>query len=152
MLCTFKVNCKLLLALSVLIFSNGCESEDDPSIEDYWELEQLVINNADTTAFVRNDSNCFGYVHFYVREETGERVITHVPYYNAATFNCMERGYYFQSGKILKMDYLSNPPNIGPYLSSEEVTWTVLELSQNRLRLETNYQNAPCYLTFKRRQ
>jgi len=140
----------LLLAL-ILVLHSGCDS-NEPEVEGYWELEKLVIDNIDTTESVKSDTNCYGYTYFYIREETKEHVMVNIQFYNVAGFNCMDRGYYFHIGKILRLDYLGFPKNVGPYLSGDEVEWTVLELSQERLHLETTYQGMLCYLTFKRKQ
>lgn len=112
-----------------------------------WELEQLIIDGHDTTAFIKTDTNCYGYTKFFDDFTMGQ-----IPFYQSAgaNFFCAQQGYWTYYN-FLVINYNTSYVNVGPYLAGERLQWQILEQSQNRLRLYIVYQNMPCYLIFKRK-
>jgi hypothetical protein len=136
----------------LILFAPGCDSDspEDPFIGT-WELEQLVINGIDTTSFIKNDTNCYGYTRLFIREDERNSLIQD-PFYNVgANFHCLETGYWYFYGGPLVITIYGSHTYVGPYLTAGTIEWEVLEISEIKMRLSTTYQSMPCYLTYKRK-
>ena len=112
-----------------------------------WELEKLTIDGHDTTAFIKGDTNCYGYTNFLENYFLGQ-----IPVYKSgANFYCAQKGRWDYIYKRLIIDYNVSFVNVGPYLAGERLEWQVLEKSDNHMRLYIIYQNMPCFLEYKKK-
>lgn len=151
------INQKTVRFLSVpillfIVFQILCckKPKNEASVVGLWELQQLIIDGHDTTEFIKKDSSCFGYTKIGIDKD--QNFVQQV-YVYPNLFNCYFSGTWFASPGKLSISYNTSPGSyhVGPYLANGYVQWYILEISTSTLKLFVNYNNAPCYLTFKRK-
>lgn len=118
--------------------------------EGYWELQQLVIDGHDTTAFIKSDSNCYGDTRFFIDRETGVYYVHQIPVHNSLNFYCGQQGHWTYIGPLI-IDYGVSSVNVGPYLAGERISWSIITNTDAMLSLHVIYQNMPCEMILKRK-
>lgn len=139
----------IIITLFIILQFYSCKKDNSFSKEDFigkWELEELVIDDHDTTAFIKADSNCYGYTNFLEDGRIGQ-----IPVYSVGrNFHCAQLGIWSFAYERLIIDFGVSNVNVGPYLVGERMEWEILEISSHKMKLHILYQNMSCYLTYKK--
>lgn len=87
------VGSNILVAIGLgflMLFTSTCKkSIVGEEFLGYWELEKYTINGYDTTAYIKADSNCYGYTRFiFVEEKELNRILQSGFYSVGLNFHC----------------------------------------------------------------
>jgi hypothetical protein len=132
-----KKNILFYLFICTVFLFIYCNKESNKfDIIGTWETELLTINGIDTTSHLRVDTNCYGYLRFFI--DDGTEYITIEPAKgNFNGFYCSQHGHWFILGKAITIDFVNASSNIlGPYLLDERIKWNILEKSNSYLKLQ----------------
>jgi len=131
-----------LLLFAFVFFTCKKEKPLDSQFVGTWETVALTFDGVDTTAFLKRDTNCYGYIRFLI--DDGSYYLHIDPAKgNFNGFYCGQMGYWYKLGKRMEIEFFSESQNtVGPYLVAQKVWWDLIENSENSMSLSINWNGS----------
>jgi hypothetical protein len=119
----------------------GCSKSDEKLIAGVWDVQQLLINDIDSTAAVKSQT-CYTRMKFLTEKESADRV-ANILNVDPQDSGCNLRGAYELKDNVLRLDVgTENFIPVGAFwyrIHNDKIAWNIITLNKEKLELETDF-------------